>query len=195
MKLFYSLTSPYARKCHMVLLVTGLIEETELVLTDQFAEEFRRTNPLGKIPTLRDGDLTLCDSPLICEYLDDKASKNGVASLFSKSTAGYYQRQMLHVQANGILDAAVASVYENRRNDTQPSQFWLTRWQESLEATLKQLSPTSENIHIGTLALMTALGYLDFRLDNLQWRNLNPALADWFAQYETEEWFNKTKPQ
>ena len=33
--------------------------------------EFQKLSPLGKIPALQDGDLTLCDSTVICEYLED----------------------------------------------------------------------------------------------------------------------------
>jgi glutathione S-transferase len=33
--------------------------------------EYLKINPLGKIPSLVDGDLTLCDSKVICQYLDD----------------------------------------------------------------------------------------------------------------------------
>ena len=33
--------------------------------------EYQKINPLGKIPTMQDGDLTICDSKVICEYLED----------------------------------------------------------------------------------------------------------------------------
>jgi glutathione S-transferase len=32
---------------------------------------YRKINPLGKISALQDGELTTCDSPVICEYLED----------------------------------------------------------------------------------------------------------------------------
>jgi glutathione S-transferase len=33
--------------------------------------EFKKISPLGKIPALKDGDITVCDSTVICEFLED----------------------------------------------------------------------------------------------------------------------------
>ena len=194
MQFFYTLTSPYARKCHIILHINGLIEQTELVITDQFAEDFRQINPLGKIPSLRTEDLILMDSPLICEYLDDK----GQSDLFKKGSAQYYHIQQAHVLANGIIDAAVATVYEKRR-DSEPSQKWLTRWNETLHSSLSQLSTqhlgSPTDINIASVAMVTALAYLDFRLSELPWREWNPTVADWYNPFTELTWFDRTQPQ
>ncbi|VUD59483.1 putative GST-like protein YibF [Thalassocella blandensis] len=198
MQLFYSLTSPYARKCHIVLHLHQLLDQTELVLTDQFSQEFRKLNPLGKIPTLRDNDITLMDSPLICEYLDNKAIQQGRPSLFARENLDYFHIQLQHALSNGILDAAVASVYEKRR-ETQPSEYWLSRWQESLQSTITQISTkylsTCTQPNIASVATVTALAYLDFRLAELSWRDWNTALADWYAPFTELTWFEKTSPE
>ena len=34
-------------------------------------EDYNKISPLRKVPALQDGDLTLCDSSVICEYLDE----------------------------------------------------------------------------------------------------------------------------
>ena len=46
----------------------------DLVPTMPFSgdEGFLKINPLGKIPALQDGDLTLCDSKVICRYIESK---------------------------------------------------------------------------------------------------------------------------
>ncbi|NKI16732.1 glutathione S-transferase family protein [Spongiibacter sp. KMU-166] len=62
--------SPFVRK---VLVLLDLKQVPyELVPQMPFArdENYQKLNPLGKIPTLVDGDLTLGDSKVICRYLE-----------------------------------------------------------------------------------------------------------------------------
>lgn len=200
MKLFYSTTSPFARKVLMALHITGLIEKTELVLTNPLEDEsLRQTNPLGKIPALVDYNLSLVDSPLICEYLDDLSVQAGNSSLFRKGEKDYYNIQLIHSQADGILDAAVAIVYENRRSDAEKSHYWLERWRRAITGTLAGLNidalGDARLPHIGTLATVAALGYLDFRLPDLNWRIQHPNLATWFGALENSPWVKNTAPK
>ena len=69
MKLYGSPISPFTRKAMVV------ARELDLKLTvlprPEDAAEFRRINPLGKIPALvLDDGSVLIDSPVICEYLN-----------------------------------------------------------------------------------------------------------------------------
>ena len=198
MKLLYSVTSPFARKCKMTLIVTQLIDETELILTTFETDELRQANPLGKIPALIDGDKTFIDSPFICEYIDHKYTEKGHNSLFKKRTGQYFETQQLHVQADGITNAAVSTVMERRR-DTEHSQYWLDRWQKAIQTTIKHADIEklghANDIHIGTLAMAASLGYLDFRLSDMNWREWNSGLATWFAEIEKQDWFIQTKPE
>lgn len=45
----------------------------EMVQQRPFANdpEYKMINPLGKVPTLVDGELTLCDSKVICRYIEN----------------------------------------------------------------------------------------------------------------------------
>ena len=63
--------SPYVRKVFIALDIKDV--PYEIVRQMPFSEdaEYLKINPLGKIPSLVDGDLTLCDSKVICQYLDD----------------------------------------------------------------------------------------------------------------------------
>lgn len=200
MKVFYSTTSPFARKVLMVLHVTGLIDKTELVLTNPLEDEtLRKTNPLGKIPALVDYNLSLADSPLICEYLDDLSVLAGNPSLLHKGEDDYYRIQLTQAQADGILDAAVAIAYENRRGDAEKSQYWLDRWHKAVTGTLAGLNTAdlgdAQHPHIGTLATVAALGYLDFRLPHLDWRAQHPNLAAWFGAFENMPWVKNSAPK
>lgn len=63
--------SPYVRKVLVALEMKGI--DYEQVPQMPFANdaEYNKISPLGKIPCLQDGDLTVSDSTVICEYLED----------------------------------------------------------------------------------------------------------------------------
>jgi len=72
MKLYYSGTSPFARKVRVAAMILGLNSEIELVTTDVYvATDYSKVNPLVKIPALttREGQV-ITNSPFILEYLD-----------------------------------------------------------------------------------------------------------------------------
>ena len=75
MKLFYSQTSPFVRKCLVTAHELGLSQRLELVPAAAHPVNRDRSvvakNPLGKIPTLvTDEGAVLFDSRVICEYLN-----------------------------------------------------------------------------------------------------------------------------
>jgi len=63
--------SPYVRKVIAVLAMKQLAFEHKQQMPFAKDAEFNKISPLGKIPALQDGDITLCDSTVICEYLED----------------------------------------------------------------------------------------------------------------------------
>jgi glutathione S-transferase len=75
MKLFYSQTSPFVRKCLVAAHELGLAQRLELVPAVPNPVNRDRSvvdrNPLGKIPTLvTDAGEVFFDSRVICEYLN-----------------------------------------------------------------------------------------------------------------------------
>ena len=75
MKIFYSATSPFVRKCLICAHELGLFDLLELVPAAAHPVNRDRSlvavNPLGKVPTLvTDEGAVLYDSPVICEYLN-----------------------------------------------------------------------------------------------------------------------------
>ncbi|MDG1906602.1 MAG: glutathione S-transferase family protein [Arenicella sp.] len=63
--------SPFVRKVFIALDIKGI--DFEVVKQMPFARdpEYQKINPLGKIPTLVDDDLTIGDSKVICKYLEE----------------------------------------------------------------------------------------------------------------------------
>lgn len=53
---------------------------------------FLKRNPSGKVPVLQDGDLTLCESGAICNYLAEKyPEKELIPAMGSAARAAYHQ--------------------------------------------------------------------------------------------------------
>jgi glutathione S-transferase len=64
--------SPFVRKVRACLLEKKLDYTMELILPRNQPDWYFAINPLGRIPALRDGELDLCDSAVICAYLENK---------------------------------------------------------------------------------------------------------------------------
>lgn len=71
MKIIGSYVSPYVRKVLACLALKDLAYEIDPITPFFGNDEFARLSPLRRIPVLIDGDVTLCDSSVICAYLDE----------------------------------------------------------------------------------------------------------------------------
>ena len=189
MKLYFSPTSPYVRKCLVVAHELGLAGRIELLTGN--AHPVNRdpliiaANPLGKVPTLIcDDGRVLYDSRVICEYLDDL----GGGALFPRSGAARWQALTLQALADGMLDAALLARYEDvARPEALRWAEWRAAQLDKVATSMAALdaAPASleARVDIGTLALACALGYLDLRFAELSWREHYPAVARWHAQF------------
>lgn len=196
LQLYSSTTSPFARKANMVIQLTEMADSVEVIYTNPFEDStLRNINPLGRVPALKAGDQLFTDSSLICEFLDDTAATR---NLYHKGQEDYYQVQQTHMLANGILEAAVATVMEKRR-DTEHSSYWLGRWDASIDTALSTIDlsqlGTAEHPHIGSVAMVAALGYLDFRHSEREWRKHFPTIAEWHTSFEQLQWVASTTPK
>lgn len=63
--------SPYVRKVLVALALKKLPFEQIQQMPYSGDPDFLKISPLGKIPALQDDDLNICDSTVICEYLED----------------------------------------------------------------------------------------------------------------------------
>lgn len=70
--------SPFVRKVIVVLNIKGIEFENEVVIPGSMPPEFREISPLMKIPVLQDGDFSVPDSSVICDYLEEKYPDNPV---------------------------------------------------------------------------------------------------------------------
>ena len=71
MKIIGSYVSPYVRKVLACMNLKGLGYEVDPITPFFGNDEFARLSPLRRIPVLIDGDFSISDSTVICEYLDE----------------------------------------------------------------------------------------------------------------------------
>jgi len=67
-----SFLSPYVRKVLVCLELKSLACEVDPIVPFYGNDEFSRLSPLRRVPVLVDETVTLCDSTVICEYLEER---------------------------------------------------------------------------------------------------------------------------
>jgi glutathione S-transferase len=67
-----SYLSPYVRKVLVCLDLKGIPYEIDPIVPFLGDDRFSRLSPLRRIPVLTDDAVTLCDSSVICQYLEDR---------------------------------------------------------------------------------------------------------------------------
>ena len=186
LKLIGATTSPYVRKVRIVM--------AEKKLDYQFVEEnvwaadttIVHANPLGKVPCLiLDAGEALFDSRVIVEYLDILSP---VARLIPASGRERAEVKTWEALADGLLDASILARLEATwagRTEAQRSQAWIDRQLGKVHDSLKAMSaglgdkPYCSGIHLSLadIAVGSALGYLDFRFPEINWRDDHANLA------------------
>ena len=174
--------SPFGRKVRIAAALLGLEGRIAIVPADTGdpADSLRRQNPLGKIPALiaEDGE-AIYDSRVIVEYLD---GLTGGGRLIPTDFTARIQALTLQALADGIADAAVLQIYEQRmREPAERSAKWIGYQAGKVMrglAALESKPPTAGANHVGAIALACTLGYLDLRFAGA-WRTERPKLAEW----------------
>ncbi|MDG3041174.1 glutathione S-transferase [Roseicyclus marinus] len=190
--------SPFVRKARVVITELGIADiPFEQVATSPVhgEERINAANPLGKIPALvRDEGPTLYDSRVITRYLD--ATRGG--TLYPE--ARLWEVLTLEATADGIMEAAVGMIYEERY---RPEELRFAPWVEgqwgkvgrALDAIEGQwMSHLAGPLDMGQIAVACALGYLDLRHGARDWRAGRPALAAWYATFAARPSMAGTAP-
>ncbi|MGC9417969.1 MAG: glutathione S-transferase family protein [Rhodovulum sp.] len=199
MQLYDNPASPFCRKVRVVLIETGQVDEVEILPAAGHALDSTQMplaeNPLGKIPVLtRPEGPSLYDSRVICRYLDARAG----GGLYPESRL--WEVLTLEATAEGIMDAAVLVVYEVRcRPEEARSAAWvdaqwgkIARALDSIEA--RWMTQMTGPLTAAQVALGCALGYLDFRHGDRDWRAGRDALAAWEAGFARRPAMEQTAP-
>ena len=202
MKLIGSLTSPYVRKVRVVMAEKKL--DFQFVLEDVWGnDDILKSNPLGKVPCLvMEGGEAVFDSRVIVEYLE---SLSPVGKLIPPSGRERTEVRTWEALADGLLDASILARLEatwGGRTAAQRSQAWIDRQMSRVQATLATMSqglgdkPFCAGNHytLADVAVGCALGYLDFRFPQINWRADYPNLHKLFDKLAVRQSFIDSAP-
>ena len=182
--------SPFVRKVRIAAGVLGLADKIEVRETDlnDPADAIRVQNPLGKIPALiLDDGAVYYDSRVILEVLDHIA---GGGRIIPREPAARFAALRLQALCDGILDASVLIVYEERyRPADKRVQTWTDRQADKVARGLAALEaappPLDPMPNVGQIALACVLGYRDLRFGGT-WRNEYPRLFAWHDAFAAQ---------
>lgn len=187
MDLIYQSHSPYARKVLVFAHEAGVAGRLRVIHQETSPtnrnEAVFAVNPLGKVPVLiRSEGGAIFDSTVICDYLDGM----GDVRLIPEDGEARWAALRLQALAQGLCDAGISLRWETVR---RPQQLRYAPLAEGLTMKLVESYDHLEReadfdapLHIGHIALATALAWLQFRglLDFEQGR---PRLASWYHAF------------
>ena len=170
MKLLYTLNSPYARKIRIVAAEKHIdIKLEEVVLTDPDCP-VKLYNPLGKVPVLVLGDDndSLYDSRVIAEYLDNRTP---LAHLIPKDNTAKSAVRRWEALADGVCDAAIAVILEQRKPEQKQEEAFVTRQMDKVIRGLTALNNdlghnkwcVDDTFSLADIAVGCMLGYIKLR--------------------------------
>ncbi len=202
MKLYYAPASPFVRKVMIALHEAKLRDRVELlqvaITPVAPGDDVPAHNPLGKIPCLvRPDGAPLYDSRVITRYL---ASLAPDAGLYPEGAA-LWDALTLEATADGIMEAAVLMTYESRiRPENMVYTPWLEAQWQKIDRALSVLEDRwmphlNGPATLPVLAIGAALGYVDFRHPDRNWRATHPALATWEAEIAKRPSLAATTPE
>lgn len=203
MKLIGSISSPYVRKVRIVMSEKKL--DYEFVPEDVWAGDttIAQSNPLGKVPCLvMEGGEALFDSRVIVEYLDTLSPVGKLIPAVGRERAEVKTWEAL---GDGVMDAAILARLEATwpgRQASERSQSWIDRQRGKVNASIKAMSqglgekPYCAGIYLSLadIAVGCALGYLDFRFPDIDWRGTYPNLVKLQDKLTQRQSFGDTKP-
>ena len=199
MRLYWSSRSPFVRKAMIAAHETGLASRVETIRVEvaviKLNADVMAQNPMNKIPTLvlEDGEV-LYDSRVICEYFD---SLNTGPRLFPSDASERWLALRREALGTGIMENGVAGIGERARPQELQSQPHLAAYRAKVNAALDYLDANAtalskDRFSIGHLSIGCALGYLDFRYADDDWRKGRAKLAEWHKAFAERASFKET---
>ncbi|MEO8250781.1 MAG: glutathione S-transferase N-terminal domain-containing protein [Burkholderiales bacterium] len=204
MKLIGAVASPYVRKVRVVMAEKKL--DYQFVAENVWASDTKihETNPLGKVPCLlMEGGEAMFDSRVIVEYLD---TLSPVGKLIPAPGRERAEVKTWEALADGAMDAAIIARLEatwGGRTDEQRSQEWIDRQLGKTKRALRAMSEgladkqycSGLHFSLSDVAVGCALGWLDFRFPQIDWRADHSNLARLYGRLIERPSFSSTRPE
>jgi glutathione S-transferase len=200
MKLVGSAGSPYARKVRVVMAEKKIDCQFDAINVMESHALIQRSNPLGKVPylILDDGDV-LFDSRVIVEYLDNLTPVHRLIPANGRPRA---EVKIWEALADGMLDAAGLIRMESLRSPERQDPAWVSKQQSKVDVTLAFMSErlgdrpycVDDRYSLADIALVCALGYIDWRFPQLGWKTRHANLAQHAEKLHARPSFAETMP-
>jgi glutathione S-transferase len=105
--------SPFVRKLRVFLAEKGLEYQLEIITPFGQPQWYRELSPLGRIPALKDDELAMADSSVICQYLEEKHPE--LPPLYGQTPAQRAQIRWLEKYADyELAPLTTFAVFRNR---------------------------------------------------------------------------------
>lgn len=200
MKLIGTYTSPFVRKARIVLAEKKI--DCEFIVESPWVagNTIPQYNPLGKIPALvLDDETVIYDSRVIVEHLDNGTPNNKLIPASGRERILVKRWEAL---GDGLSEAAVAAFLEGKRKDGEKSEGWIKRQTDRIVRTVAAINADigeqawchGNAFSLADITIGSALGYLDLRLPNLDWRSDNPNLLRLYEKLMQRQSFIDTVP-
>ncbi|MBF87433.1 MAG: hypothetical protein CMJ14_05445 [Pelagibacterales bacterium] len=197
MKLFYTVTSPIARKCRIIARELNLIDKIEEVITTTRSEDalIMKNNPNGMVPTLEtDEGFNIVESMAICNYLEKQSNNR---EFIPQDEKKYWQIYALDSIASQTLESIVSRA---RERIYKPEEFHypdgIKHEQGRAERTLDLLEKQAPDYANTFNKLHVTIGLCGLVLDNVfpheEWKNNRPNLAKVYESFMKRNSFIQT---
>ena len=199
-KLYITLTSPYARLARIVVLEKQLDDKVEQIIakTRQVDSPYYQVNPSGRVPCLILSDGTrLEESQLVCSYLDHLDA----APRFEPPTGTVgLQVRRLEALARSLMDGVSVWIREGFRPVDERSPGIVSHeqsraarlidvWENEIIDSVMQ----GDLNNMAQLTLMTTLQLEQWNPD-FKWREGHPRLVEWCDQLSDRPSLQETAP-
>jgi len=199
-KLYITLTSPYARLARIVVLEKQLDDKVEQIIakTRQVDSPYYQINPSGRVPCLILSDGTrLEESQLVCSYLDHLDAP----PLFEPPTGTVgLQVRRLEAMARSLMDGVSVWIREGFRpvDERSPGivgheQARAARLIDVWENEIIDSAMQGDLNNMAQLTLITAL-QLEQWNPEFKWRKGHPRLVEWCDQLSDRPSLQETAP-
>lgn len=191
MKLLLTRRSPFARKVRVVAIEKGI--NLELIDEDlnNKSIHLRKANPIAKVPTLiLDNGKAIYDSKVIVQYLEQLVPTPALIPAGDKR----YDALKLEAMADDLVVNAINAYMEKIRHPKDFNASFISAQEHAINDVLAYLDANIQElreVHLGSINVACAIGYINFRLPHLR---VSPTLGAWFTTMSARPSFSQTVP-
>lgn len=198
MKLIGSPTSPYVRKIRVLLIEKGH-EDTEVQMFNPWENpvELVELNPFSKVPALvLSNGVVFYDSKLIADYIDTNMQG---PRMVPEAGAGRWFVLQAQAHADNLLDVGIRAFLERKRPADKQIKEKIMRDElavaRGINAAAKLVKGLETRVNLGHISIACALGWIDFRLPHIKWRDKQTALSAWYQDIRLRPSMQATAPK